>query len=183
MTDHSSDREKTVAIPFSELVDPDVVTRGNGPASRLDPYWTMLWPNSNGGPAISWRSLRADETIRESGMNIKTRYDKGRHVDEARALLNKRPSRIAALATINLWRTITGPQLAAMRGQPVLSSPHLPRKGNDLAILYDAGLVQSAYGPCNWGGSAQHRQFACRSDRTACSESRAERDPLGRVRS
>jgi hypothetical protein len=142
MTDHSSDREKTVAIPFSELVDPDVVTRGNGPASRLDPYWTMLWPNSNGGPVISWRSLRADEKIRESGMKIKTRFDKGRHVDEARVLLNKRPSRIATLATINLWRTITGPQLAAMRGRPALSSLHSPRAGDDLTLLYDAGLIQ-----------------------------------------
>ena len=30
MTNHSSDREKTVGVPLEDLVTPDVVTRGSG---------------------------------------------------------------------------------------------------------------------------------------------------------
>jgi hypothetical protein len=142
LKEHSSDREKSVGVPFSDLVDPDIVTRGNGPASRIDPFWTMLWPDANGGPSISWRSQGAEEAIEQAGLKMATRFDNGRTVKEARALLNKRPSRIATLATINLWRTITGPQLAAMRGRLVLATPYSPQKGNDLMMLYDAGLIQ-----------------------------------------
>jgi hypothetical protein len=142
MSDHTSDREKTVGVPLGDLAKPDVVTRGSGPAQRLDPFWSMLWPDSNGGPAISWRSLRAEEAIAKSGLKIKNRLSKGRSVGEARALFTKRRTRIMTLATINLWRTITGPQLAAMRGRPALSGLHSPQEGNDLTMLFDAGLIQ-----------------------------------------
>jgi hypothetical protein len=39
---------------------------------------------------------------------------------------------------VNLWRTLTGQQLAAITGQPGLNSP----RSDETALLFDAGLIQ-----------------------------------------
>jgi hypothetical protein len=138
MADLSRTRTKSVGIPFKEMVTQNGATPGCRPAERRDPYWSMRWPGSNGGPAISWRSLSAERLMAEDGLSIAARRSKGRSIKEARDLLPRKRTLITALATVNLWRTITGPQLAAMRGRKSLAL----QRDDTTSILYDAGLIQ-----------------------------------------
>lgn len=139
-------------VRFAELVRDGVVLRGFGPGDRVDPYWGMIWPNSDGGPLIAWRSLRSEQAMAGAGVHTPARPG-GRHhqpltQDAAIALLNKRRSRLITLGTVNLWRTITSQQLAAMTGQPGLASP----RSEETSLLFDAGLV--ARGRFHYAGRA-----------------------------
>ena len=130
-------------VPFENLVVPGVVTPGFGPGERRDPFWSMVWANSHGGPVINWRSSRMDRELRDADIGTtasRQHWAKGspRTVEDAREILPRRRPRVEALATINLWREITGEQLAAMCANPSLASSDR----DDVSVLYDAGFIQ-----------------------------------------
>jgi hypothetical protein len=129
------------AVPFSELVNEDFITPGFGPGDRVDPFWSTVWPSSEGGPAISWRSLHSERAMLNAGNRIASKPGNSRRTrtqDEAIALLNQRRSRLVTLGAINLWRTVNGQQLVAMTGQPGLNST----RSDETGLLFDAGLIQ-----------------------------------------
>lgn len=129
------------AVRFSELVNDNTITPGYGPGERTDPFWQMVWPNSDGGPVLVWRSLHSERAMADASIRIASRpggRTASRPVSEAIALLNQRRSRLITLGTVNLWRTITGQQLAAITGQPGLTSP----RSDETALLFDAGFIQ-----------------------------------------
>lgn len=136
-----SNAASSSAVSFSELVNKDFITPGFGPGERVCPYWGMVWPNQDGGPVIAWRSLHSERAMADAGIHVMSRAGGRRHTrtqDEAIALLNKRRSRLIALGTINLWRTVSGEQLAAMNGRSGLASP----TSDVIGLLFDAGLIQ-----------------------------------------
>jgi hypothetical protein len=61
-----------------------------------------------------------------------------RPAPEAISLLNRRRSRLIALGAVNLFRTVTGQQLAAITGQPGLAS----LRSYETGILFSAALIQ-----------------------------------------
>ena len=129
------------AVPFSALVNKDFITPRFGPGERVDPFWGMVWPNSDGGPVLAWRSLESEQALADAGIRVTSRPSGRRHTrtqDEAISLLNKRRSRLITLGAINLWRTVTGEQLAAITGQSGLASPTSDVTG----LLFDGGLIQ-----------------------------------------
>jgi hypothetical protein len=129
------------AVPFSELVNEDFITPGYGPGDRVDVFWSTVWPNSEGGPAIAWRSTHSEQAMVDAGIRVASRPGGRRHTrtqDEAITLLNRRRSRLITLGTINLWRTMTGQQLVAITGQPGVDST----VSDETALLFDAGLIQ-----------------------------------------
>jgi len=129
------------AVPFSKLVNEDFITPGYGPGDRADPFWSTVWPNSNGGPVIVWRSIHSELAMTNAGIPMQIRVGRRRHTrtaPEAIALLHRRRSRIITLGAVNLWRTATGQQLAAITGQPGLNSP----TSDETGLLFDAGLIQ-----------------------------------------
>ncbi len=132
-------------VPFSELVNNSIVTPSYGPdfgsGNRVDPFWSMAWPSSDGGPTIVWRSLRSEQALAGAGIRIPSRPGGRRHTrtqDEAISLLNRRRSRLVTFGTVNLWRTVTGQQLAAITGQSGLNST----TSDETGLLFDAGLIQ-----------------------------------------
>lgn len=129
------------AVPFSELVNEDFITPHYGPGDRVDPFWSTVWPNSEGGPVIAWRSIHSEREMVDAGIRVASRPGGRRHTrtqDEAIALLNRRRSRLITLGAINLWRTINGQQLVAITGQPGVDST----VSDETALLFDAGLIQ-----------------------------------------
>jgi hypothetical protein len=128
----------TVGVPYDELIKPGVVTPGYGPADRADPFWSMVWPDSSGGPTVGWRSLNAERTMTDAGVSFVSHRSSGRNVDEARKMLARRRSRLTAFATINLWRTITSQQLVAMQARASLNT----HRADDISLLFDAELIQ-----------------------------------------
>lgn len=131
----------TAAVPFVKLVNKTAITKGYGPHDRTDPFWSMVWASSSGGPVISWRSIHSERAMNDAGIRIASRpggRTASRPVPEAMARLNQRRTRLITLGTINLWRTITGQQLAAITGQPGLNS----QRSDETGLLFDAGLVQ-----------------------------------------
>ena len=129
------------AVPFSKLVNKDFITPGYGPAERADPFWSTVWPNSDGGPVIVWRSIHSELAMANAGIPTQIRVGRRRHTrtaPEAIALLHRRRTRIITLGAVNLWRTVTGQQLAAITGQPGLNSP----TSDETGLLFDAGLIQ-----------------------------------------
>lgn len=129
------------AVPFAHLVRDGVLTPGFGPGERVCPYWGMVWPSSDGGPIIVWRSLRSEQAMAGAHVRVTSRpggRTATRTPDEAISLLNRRRSRLVTLGTVNLWRTISGEQLAALSGQPGLNSS----RSDETRLLFDAGLLQ-----------------------------------------
>jgi hypothetical protein len=131
----------TSTTTFAELVNDDTITPGYGSADRVDPFWSMVWPNSNGGPVIVWRSAHSERALVDAGVRVASRpggRTASRLAPEAIALLNQRRSRLITLGAVNLWRTVTGQQLAAITGQPGLNSS----RSDETGLLFDAGLIQ-----------------------------------------
>lgn len=126
-------------ISFSDIA-PASQVRGVGPGERMDPYWSGLWATSDGGVSISWRSIRSVQRLNSMGFTSKrVRTNEQRHTQaEALAKLPLRRSRIELLGAINLWRTATTEQLAAITGRRGAIS----ELSTDLSVLWDAGLVQ-----------------------------------------
>jgi hypothetical protein len=134
-----SDTTQSSVIPFSEIGNKAFVTPGFGPAERTDPFWSMLWPNSNGGPIINWHSLHSEHAMADAGLHVPIRHGRRRHSQsEAIALLNNRRTRLITLGTVNLWRAITAEQLVAMTGRPGIGSA----RSEEIGLLFDAGLIQ-----------------------------------------
>lgn len=128
-------------VPFAELVNKDFITPGFGPNERVCPYWGMVWPSSDGGPVLAWRSRESERALRDAGIRISSRPGGRRHrrtQDEALALLNRRRSRLITLGTVNLWRATTSQQIVALTGQPGLNSS----RSDETELLFDAGLIQ-----------------------------------------
>lgn len=138
-------------LGFLDLVRDNVLTPGCGPHERLDPYYEMIWPDSDGGPELSWISRRQEESLHAEGLLVRqplrpnARYRGGASADlsatEVRRLLRRSPVSIEALGTINLWRNATGPQLAAFTGHKGLAGP----KSSHLHLLYNAGLAHHGH--------------------------------------
>jgi hypothetical protein len=128
---------EATAVPFAKLVNKAAITKGYGPGDRVDPFWSMIWGNSDGGPTISWRSIHSERVMSEAGVHVPIRCGGKRTPSEALVLLHKRRSRLVSLATINLWRTVTSQQMSAITGNPTNSS-----RSEEIGILFDAGLIQ-----------------------------------------
>jgi hypothetical protein len=136
-------------VPFSHLVKEGVITPGAGPDDRHDPFYEMQWPTMHGGPEIAWSSLLLDRRQREmTGAPVKgpayNNYDyyvggrmKNENPREVRKLLGQRRDRLEALAAINLWRNVTGTQLAAFTGCRTYTAP----RSGAISFLYQSGLV------------------------------------------
>ena len=127
----------TTAVPFAKLVKKAAITKGYGPGDRIDPFWSMIWGNSDGGPTISWRSIHSERIMSDAGVHVPIRCGGKRTPSEALALLHKRRTRLVTLAPINLWRTINGQQLAAITGNPTNAS-----RSEEIGLLFDAELIQ-----------------------------------------
>lgn len=123
------------AISFSEVSPRSTVCP---PSERMDPFWTGLWATADGGVSVSWRSRRSVKRLNELGLTVPRASEQRYTQDEALAILNDRRPRIELLGAINLWRTATSEQLAAITGRVGVTgqtSTHLP-------ALWGAGLIQ-----------------------------------------
>lgn len=125
------------AIPLRDVASRSQV-QGVGPGERTDPFWSGLWATADGGVSISWRSRRSVESLHELGFTVVRAKERRYSQEEAIALLKSRQPRLDLLGAINLWRTITTEQLAAITGRIAGNS----RGGTDLSVLWSAGLVQ-----------------------------------------
>jgi hypothetical protein len=128
----------TSVVSFDELANPSFITPGFGPGERIDPYWSMVWQNPNGGPEILWRTPQSERIMADVGVRVPMRCGGLHTQDEAVALLPRRRTRLVTLGTINLWHTMTSQQLVAITGKRGLNSP----RSGETGLLFDAGLIQ-----------------------------------------
>jgi len=77
-------------VKFNELVNPSTVTPGYGPEDRIDPYWSMVWPDSDGGPEVIWRSICSERRVAEAGIHVPIRRGHIFTPAEAIELLSRR---------------------------------------------------------------------------------------------
>jgi hypothetical protein len=130
------DADTSEAIPFK-----DAAPRSGdymGPADRMDPFWSGLWATADGGVSISWRSRRSVANLNKLGFTSSRANEQRYTQEEAIQILTDRRPRVEMLGAINLWRTATTEQLAAITGRLQAVS----QIGTDLSVLWDAGLVQ-----------------------------------------
>lgn len=108
----------------------------NGAAQRADPYSRDLW---SGGSQANWRSREVADMLVEAGeaelYRAEQRVDPDGPFEEI-FTPRLRVRRLAALAAVTQWRTLTEEQVATITGQ---RSDF--RRWNDLTVLWAAGLI------------------------------------------
>lgn len=124
------------AVSLREI-DTACTTPGHTAADRVDLYWSGVRSAGTGQVAMSWTSRTSLARYRSSGILHARSLRLG---DQAEALdkVLARPTRLAALGAIHLWRTVTAEQVAAIVGEALLAST----RSVDLRLLLAAGLAQ-----------------------------------------
>lgn len=104
---------------------------------RLDPYWAGIWTV---GSTARWRSLSTMRRREALGLAVRKAQERAWSQQEAieQILAARRQRRLAHVAAVNLWRTMTTEQLAAMTGTVTLAR----RRSLEVDLLFAAGLVQ-----------------------------------------
>ena len=121
-------------VPFagrpSACPDPDVTA-----ARRLDPYWHGLWGD---GSQASWLSRSLLERLGTDRVSRLRDADTSRTRAEAiTEITTKRTgARLAALAAVGMWRTVTAEQLAAITGLRTILD------GREMRPAFQAELVE-----------------------------------------
>lgn len=111
---------------------------GTSCADRLDPYFGGLWET---GAAAAWSTRERAVAQVEAGVLSGGMWARPTGRDAALEAVTRSKARLVglpALAATNLWRTMTGQQLAAMTGVTGLARYRSP----DLHRLWSAGLVE-----------------------------------------
>lgn len=111
---------------------------GTSCADRLDPYYGGLWET---GASAAWSTRERAVAQVEAGVLSRGIWTRPTDRDEALAALTRSKARLVglpALAAANLWRTMSGEQLAAVTGFTGLSRYRSP----DVHRLWSAGLVE-----------------------------------------
>lgn len=124
-------------IPFTDL-SPVASTKGAGLTERFDPYWSGVWPSSDGGASVSWVSRRSSIRLNNQGLGHPRKGVHPYDADQALATLPHRQKWLYALGAINLWQTLTAQQLAAITGYPTIAHP----RSVTIASLWTAELIQ-----------------------------------------
>lgn len=107
--------------------------------NRVDPYWDGMWETSSS--AAWWQRASIERMVEAGLLPARGMWSRPLPRDEARwqAFQGARlpQNRVAALAAINLWRTLTFEQLAAITGVETVTS----ERAGDVHLLWSSGLV------------------------------------------
>lgn len=122
-------------IPLSSLPSaiPEPELRA---ANRIDPFYGGLWERSSN--AI-WLSADLAHRQEDAGLGRVPKWlasDPSAILDSMRDT-RRRPTRLAAAAAIDTWRTLASDQLGAISGRPELATPRPPA----IAELFAAGIL------------------------------------------
>ena len=124
------------SAPFAAMRSrcPDPALRA---AVRADPYWGGLWGNSS---TATWLSRATAERMQAAGLGrmraSESRWTREEAMDRICAARGKQ-ARLAALASVAMWRTVTVEQVASLVGQRRWAA----RTSTDRDLLWAAGLV------------------------------------------
>lgn len=158
---HSPARWEGERVRMVDLADRGC-TPGWGAAERLDPYWGGMWTQ---GSSALWVSQKLARTQERSGLARMPRSLDMSQAEARKAVRSSRHfgARLAALAAIDQWRTVSAEQLAALTGWEHLASPD-PRSLVSLFALsvLDRGTFASALLP----GAATARSTLYRPSRS-----------------
>ena len=132
---HSPTRWEDERVRMVDLADRGC-TPGWGAAERLDPYWGGMWTQ---GSSALWVSQKLARTQQTSGLARMPRSLDMTAQEAREAIRSSRHfgARLAALAAIDQWRTVSVEQLAAITGWEHLASPD-PRS---LVALFALGVL------------------------------------------
>lgn len=106
-------------------------------AARVDPYWGGIWSTPS---TASWLSMSTARRRDAMGLARLREPEARWSIDEGTEMMlgKYRKRRLHHLAAINLWRTMTVEQLAAMSGVTTM----LPPDSWEVDVLFASGLVQ-----------------------------------------
>lgn len=106
---------------------------------RVDPYWDGMWETSSS--AAWWQRDSIERMVAAGLLPSRSLWSRPLPREEARwsAFQEVRlpENRVAELAAINLWRTLTFEQLAAITGVETVTS----ERAGDVHLLWSSGLV------------------------------------------
>lgn len=104
--------------------------------SRMDPYWSGIWEQ---GSAAVWLSADLARRQEQAGLGRIPHYLSLPESALSESLMQRKrvDARLAAMASVDVWRTLTGEQMAAMTGVEKLAAPSAAPLGE----LFSAGIV------------------------------------------
>lgn len=108
---------------------------GHTAADRVDPYWAGVWEQ---GSSAAWLSANLARRQAQSGLGRIPAW-MNQAEDQLVGSLNmprRRDARLGAMSAIDVWRTLTGEQLAAFTGFGELANPRAAAMGE----LFAAGI-------------------------------------------
>jgi hypothetical protein len=111
------------------------ISGGHAAANRIDPYWAALWSQ---GSQAAWLSANVAARQIDAGLGTLPHY---LHLDSERAWKHIRgPAMnryLDVLAVLDVWRTATSEQIAALTGHTSLANG----RSTIYADLFAAGLI------------------------------------------
>lgn len=105
-------------------------------AVRLDPYWSGVWEQGSSAAWLSANLARRQEASGLGKIPSHLAYAEGQLL-ESLGISHRVDSRLSAMGAIDVWRTLTGEQLAAFTGDTKLASP----TSKSLGELFAAGIA------------------------------------------
>lgn len=126
--------ELPAPIPFGGLRSRCRVTACDA-AHRVDPWYHNLWL---GGAQTSWLTVNALRRMERDGVANRSRQEQGLTPASARERMwtHRRTLRLSTVAAVQMWRTLTAQQLAAITGSPT------PTRDDFMAPAFHAALVE-----------------------------------------
>lgn len=124
------------AVALSEVTS-TCTTPGYAAADRVDLFWSGVRNAGTGQVAMSWTSRSSLERYRTGGIAHPSSIHLGPQEDALEKVL-ARPRRLQVLGALQMWRTATAEQVAAIVGAPALGTA----RSVDLRTLFTAGLLQ-----------------------------------------
>jgi hypothetical protein len=140
------------AVPYAALTSAQA-TDVLSAAARLDPYYDRLW---EGGSQVPWGN-HADLRAQAAAGLIRTPAHLQIRDEDARSVLGSaslRYDRLAAMAVLDSWRTMTTEMLAAFTGCPRF----LDHRDRILATFFATGLTEIGTFQTPFGTSAAGRR-------------------------
>lgn len=127
-------------LDFSEVASACTVMPA---AQRMDPYWSGVWEQ---GSSAAWLSANLARRQEESGLGkipSHLAFEEGQLL-ESLSVRHRVDPRLSAMGAIDVWRTLTGEQIAAITGEAKLASPTSRALGEMFAAgVADIGLFNT----------------------------------------